>query len=59
MAIVSHDFVVMGSLFQVLGAASENAHLPRLSLVLGTKSCCQVEYLSCLGIFERCKRLAK
>ena len=32
-------FKVMGSLFQTLGAATGKGHWPRLSLVLGTKSC--------------------
>ena len=33
------DFKVMGSLFQILGAATEKVHLPRLCFALGTKSC--------------------
>ena len=56
----------------MLGAATEKArllrfnlfpgtkaHLPRLSLVLGTESCYEVDDLSCLVMFDRCTRLAK
>ena len=31
------------------GTATEKARLPRLSLVLGIESCCEVDDLSCLG----------
>ena len=58
MAIVSDVFKVMGSSFQTLGAATEKARLPKLSFVLGTISH-EIDELSCLGIFERCRRLAK
>ena len=58
-AIVSDVFKVIGSSFQTLGAATEKVRLPKLSFVLGTISCCEVDDLSCLGIFERCRRLAK
>ena len=58
-AIVSDVFKVMGSSFQTLGAATEKALSPKLSFVLGTISCCEIDDLSCLGIFERCRRLAK
>ena len=38
----------------MMGAASEEgtqeARLPRFSLVLGIESCCEVDDLSCLGI---------
>ena len=57
-AIVSDVFKVMGSSFQTLGAATEKAHLFKLSFVLGTISY-EIDDLSCLGIFERCRRLAK
>ena len=56
-AIVSDVFKVTGSSFQALGAATEKARLPKLSFVLGTISC-EIDDLSCLGIFERCRRLA-
>ena len=36
--IVSDVFKVMGSSFQTLGTTTEKAHLPSLSLVLGTVS---------------------
>ena len=49
---------MIGSSFQTLGAATEKSRLPKLSFVLGTISCCEVDDLSCLGIFERCRRLA-
>ena len=49
----------MGSSFQTLGAATEKARLPNLSFVLGTISCFEIDDLSYLGIFERCRRLAK
>ena len=57
-AIVSDVFKVMGSSFQILGAATEKARLPKLSFLLGTIRC-EIDDLSCLGIFERCRRLAK
>ena len=38
---LSDDFRVMGRLFQILGTATEKERFPRLSLVLGTKSCCE------------------
>ena len=43
----------------LVGSATEKARLPKLSFVLGTISCCEIDDLSCLGIFERCRRLAK
>ena len=50
---------VTGSSFQTLGAATEKSRLPKLSLVLGTISCCEMDDLSCRGVFERWRRLAK
>ena len=58
-AIVSDVFKVMGSSFQTLGAAAEKARLRKLRLVLRTISYCEMDDLSCLGIFERCRRLSK
>ena len=58
-AIFSDVFKVIGSSFQTLGAATEKARLPKLSFVLGTISCCEIDDRSCLGIFGRCRRLAK
>ena len=49
----------MKSSFQTRGAATEKARLSVLSLGLGTKSCCEMGDLSCLEIFERCRRLSK
>ena len=40
---------MVGSSFQMMGAATEKARLPRFSLVLGIESCCEVDDLSCLG----------
>ena len=57
-AIVSDVFKVTGRSFQTLGAVTEKARLPKLSFVLGTISC-EICDLSCLGIFERCRRLSK
>ena len=45
-----------GSSFQMSGAAK--ARLPRFSFVLGIESCCEVDDLSCLGMLEKCRRLA-
>ena len=50
---------MIGSSFLTLGATTEKARLPKLSFVLDTISCCEIDDLSCLGIFERCRRLAK
>ena len=47
-AIVSVDFKVMGRSFQTLGTAIMNAHLPKLSLVLGTMSCSEIDDLRLL-----------
>ena len=41
------------------GAATEKARLPRFSLVLGIDSCCEVDDLSCMGMLENCRRLAR
>ena len=57
LAIVSDVSKVMVSSIRTLGAATKKAHLPKLSFVLGTISC-EIDDLSCLGIFERCRRLA-
>ena len=38
-AVVLDDFKVMESSFQILGRATDKAHLPGLNLVLETKSC--------------------
>ena len=59
LAIVSEDLVVIGSLFQIIGSATENAHLPILSLVLGTKSCLETDDPRVLEISEKCSRLTK
>ena len=57
-AIVSDVFKVIGSSFQTLDATTDKACLPKLSFVLGTISC-EIYDMSCLGIFEKCGRLAK
>ena len=56
---VSNVFKVTGNSFQTLGASTEKTLLPKLSLLLEAIKCCQIDDLSCLGIFERCRRLAK
>ena len=43
----------------MIGAATEKARLPRFSFVLGIESCCEVDDLSCLGMLEKCRRLAR
>ena len=43
----------------MMGASTEKAHLPRFSFVLGIESCCEVYALSCLGVLEKCRRLAR
>ena len=43
----------------MIGAATEKARLPRFSLVLGIESFCEVDDLSCLGMLEKCRRLAR
>ena len=58
-AIVSAVLKIIGISFQTLGAATEKARLPKLSFVLDTISCCEIDDLSFLRIFERCRRLAK
>ena len=43
----------------MMGAATEKARLPRLSLVLEIESFCEVDDLSCLGMLEKCRILAR
>ena len=43
----------------MMAAATEKARLPRFSFVLGIESCCEVDDLSCLGMLEKCRRLAR
>ena len=53
---------VVGSLFQILGAATEKTRLPRCSFVTGTRSGGDVDdHLSHLGnrMFDRCRIPAK
>ena len=56
---LSQDFSVVGGSFQMVGAATEKARLTRFSFVLGIESCCEVDDLSCLGMLEKCRRLAR
>ena len=51
-AIVADVFKVTGSSFQTPGAATEKARLHKLSFVLGTISCCEIDDLSCLGYLK-------
>ena len=55
----SKYFNVVGSSFQMMGAATGKALLLRFSLVLGIESCGEVDDLSCLGMLEKCRRLAR
>ena len=43
----------------MMGAATEKARLPRFSLVLGIDMCCEVDDLTCIGMLEKCRRLAR
>ena len=43
----------------MMGAATEIARLPGFSLVLGIEICCEIDDLSCLGMLEKCRRLAR
>ena len=43
----------------MIGATTKKARLPRYSLVLGIDSCCEVDDLSCLGMLEKCRKLAR
>ena len=43
----------------MMGAATEKARIARFGLVLGIESCCEVDGRSCLGMLERCMRLAR
>ena len=49
---LSQDFNVVGSSFQMMGAATEKTRLPRFSLVLGIESCCEVDDLSFPGMLD-------
>ena len=52
-SIVSDDLIVIGSWFQIVGAASEKARLPIFSLALGTQSyCLEMDTLSGLSYSE-------
>ena len=54
-AIVSDAFKVMGCSFQTLGAATEKPRLPKLSFVLSTIHCCEIDDLSGIAIFKNPK----
>ena len=43
----------------MIGAATEKARLSRFSFVQGIESCCEVDDLSCPGMLEKCRRLAR
>ena len=43
----------------MMGAATEKARLPKFSFVPGIESCCGVDDLCCLGMLEKCRRLAR
>ena len=50
---LSQDFNVVGNSFQMIGAATEKARLPRFIFVLGIESCWEVDDRSCLGMLEK------
>ena len=47
------------SSFQTPGVATEKVRLPKLRFALGTIRFCEMDALSCLGIFEICRGLPK
>ena len=56
---LSADFNVLWSIFEMIGGVTKEALLSRLSIVVGTESCSEQDDLSCRGVFDRCRRLAK
>ena len=59
MSVVSEDLIVIGNVFQIVGAATEKAHMPLFSLVLGTKRCMETDDLRILDISEKCSRFTQ
>ena len=60
MAIVLKDVILLGSRSHAVGAATENTHLPILSLVLRTKRCLvETNVLKVIDISEKCSILTK
>lgn len=55
------QYIILSICLNVTGvrSATEKSCFPMLSLVLGTVSCCEMDDLTCLGIFEIWRRLAK
>ena len=45
-------------IFNIVGAAKEKPRLPIFSLVLGTKSCLEMDDLRVIEISEKCSRLS-
>ena len=43
----------------MMGAATEKERLARFSLFMGIETCCDADDLSCLGMLEKCRRLAR
>ena len=58
MSVVSEYLIVIGSWFQIVGAATEKARLLTFSLVLGTKHL-ETDDLRVMEIPEKCSRLTK
>ena len=54
---VSEDVIVVSRCFQIVGAATEKARRPLLSLVLGTKICLETDDLRVPEIPLKCNRL--
>ena len=44
----------------MMGAATEKARLPmQVQFSSRIESCCEVDALSCMGMLEKCRRLAR
>ena len=58
-SIVSKDLIVLGSWFQNVCKATQKTILPNLRLILGAKSCLEMDDLRVLDISKKCSRLTK
>ena len=55
---LSQDFSVVGSSPND-GCSNRESTLAHVQFVLGIEICCEVDDLSCLGMLEKCRRLAR
>ena len=53
------DLIIVGSLFKIVGTATEKSYYPMLSFVFGTKCCLKTDDLGVLWISEECNILTK